>query len=102
MSKFEELMNAPITIDKESTIADVAEIMHDKKIGRVLVTENARITSIVTEKDLGAFLLEDKSDRTLKQIPSSELTKPLQTISQSATIQECVVQRQYRKSFLIL
>jgi CBS domain-containing protein len=63
--------------------------MLDKKIGRVLVAENEKITSIVTEKDLGLFLLKDKSDRTLQQIPLSELTKSILTISQLEDIQKC-------------
>lgn len=90
MSQLEELMNSPITIDIESTIAEVTKIMLEKKISRVLVTENEKITSIVTEKDLGLFLLKDKSDRTLQQIPLSELSKPIITTSQSTEIQECV------------
>lgn len=89
MSRLEELMNSPITIDIESTIDDVVKIMFEKKIGRVLITENKEITSIITEKDLGLFLLKDKSDRTLQQIPLSELSKPILTISHSAQIQEC-------------
>lgn len=66
MLQLEELMNAPITIDKELSIADATKIMLDKKISRILVTEKGKITSIVTEKDLGLYLLEDKSDKTLK------------------------------------
>jgi len=89
MSQLEKLMNTPISIDIESTIDDIVKIMLGKKIGRVLVTENKKITSIITEKDLGLFLLKDKSDRTLQQIPSSELSKPILTISHSAQIQEC-------------
>ena len=89
MSQLIELMNIPITIDIESTIADATKIMLDKKISRVLVTKNEKITSIVTEKDLGLFLLKDKSDRTLQQISLSEIIKPVLTISQSIMIQEC-------------
>jgi len=89
LSVLENLMKAPITIDKESTIADVVKIMLDKKISRVLVTENGKINSITTEKDLGLFLLKDKSDRTLQQIPLSELARSLLTIPQSTDIQKC-------------
>ena len=88
MLQLEKLMHTPITIDIESTIDDVVKIMLEKKIGRILVTENKKITSIITEKDLGLFLLKDKSDRTLQQIPSSELVKPVLTISQSVKSQE--------------
>jgi CBS domain-containing protein len=89
MSQLENLMSTPITVDKKSKVADVIKIMLDKKIGRVLVTENEKITSIVTEKDLGLFLLKDKSDRTTQQIPLSELTKSVLTISQLTGIQKC-------------
>ncbi len=88
MLQLEKLMHTPITIDIESTIEDILKIMLEKKISRVIVTENKKITSIVTEKDIGLFLLKDKSDRTLQQIPSSELVKPILTISQSAKSQE--------------
>lgn len=88
MLQLEELMSAPITIDIESTTDEVVKTMIGKKIGRVLVTENGKITSIITEKDLGLFLLKDKSDRTLQQIPTRELVKPILTISQSTKSQD--------------
>ncbi len=81
-------MNIPITIDIESTIADVAKIMLENNISRVLVTENEKITSIVTEKDLGLFLLKDESDRTLLQIPLREVKKTIMIIPQTVEIQE--------------
>jgi CBS domain-containing protein len=89
VSQLENLISTLITIDKKSRVADVIKIMLGKKIGRVLVTENEKITAIITEKDLGLFLLRDKSDRTLQQIPLSELTKSLLTISQLEGIQKC-------------
>ena len=89
MSKLEELMNSPITINIDCTLADVTKTLLDKKISRVLVTKNEQITSIITEKDLGLFLLGDKSGRSLQQIPSRELAKPILSVSQSITIQKC-------------
>ncbi|MDH3395655.1 MAG: CBS domain-containing protein, partial [Nitrosopumilus sp.] len=88
MLQLEKLMCTPITIGIESTIADVVKIMLENKIGRIVVTEDKKITSIVTEKDLGLFLLKDKSDRTLQQTPLSELAKPILTISQDTKSQE--------------
>jgi len=82
-------MNTPITIDMNSTIGDVTKRMLDKKISRILVTENEKITSIITEKDLGMFLLKDKSDRTLQQIPLNELARPVMIITQSEETQQC-------------
>ncbi len=83
MSQIKELMNIPITIDMDSTIGGVTKRMLDKKISRLLVTENEKITSIITEKDLGLFLLKDKSDRTLQQIQLNELARPIMIITQS-------------------
>ncbi len=76
-------MNIPITIDMDSMIGGVTKRMLDKKISRLLVTENEKITSIITEKDLGLFLLKDKSDRTLQQIQLNELARPIMIITQS-------------------
>ncbi|MGH1566505.1 MAG: CBS domain-containing protein [Nitrosopumilus sp.] len=83
MSQIKELMNIPITIDMDSMIGGVTKRMLDKKISRLLVTENEKITSIITEKDLGLFLLKDKSDRTLQQIQLNELARPIMIITQS-------------------
>lgn len=89
LNTLEKLMNFPITINKESTLADVTKTMLDNKIARVLVKENEKITSIVTEKDMGLFLIKDESDRTLQQIPLSELAKPLLTVSKFARVSDC-------------
>jgi CBS domain-containing protein len=88
MSPLEKLMSAPISIEMESTIADVVKMMLERKIGRVIVAENKKTTSIITEKDLGLFLIKDKSDRTLQQIPLGELARPILTITKSANSQD--------------
>jgi len=69
MSKLDKVMNVPITIDDNLSLADVTDVILIFLSSMVLVTENDKIKSIITEKDLGLFLLEDKSDRILKQIP---------------------------------
>ena len=89
MLKLEELMNVPIKTSRESTLEDVRKIMIDKKLSRVLVTENEKITSIITKKDLGLFLLTDKSGRTLEQILSQELAKPLLRVSPFLKVRDC-------------
>ena len=53
-----------------------------EKINILLVAENKKITSIITEKDLKLFLLKDKSDRTLQQISLNEVAKPIMIIFQ--------------------
>ena len=82
-------MNAPITIPHESTVYDAIRKLRANKISRLLVPENNAITSILTEKDIGLFLLSDQSERRLEQIPISEIIKPLKAISSTNTIKEC-------------
>jgi CBS domain-containing protein len=89
LSTAKDLMNVPITIDKNSTVYHVIRQLLDKKISRLLVQEGEKITGIVTQKDLGLFLLNDTSDRNLEQIPLSVVVKPLQTIPESASVKEC-------------
>ena len=46
-------MSTPlITIDQEAPIGEAAELMMEKDIRRLLVTENDEIVGIVTQKDL--------------------------------------------------
>ncbi len=51
--KTNEIMTkALITIDINAAIGEAARLMSDKKIRRLLVTENGKIVGIVTEKDV--------------------------------------------------
>ena len=89
MTTVESIMNKPITISKESTVDDAIKELTSKKISRLLVTEDDKCTSIITEKDLGMFLLTDNSERNLTQIPIHEIMKPLQSINSSSSLKEC-------------
>lgn len=51
--KVREIMSSPlVTIDYETPIGLAVKIMTEKNIRRLLVTENGKITAIVTERDL--------------------------------------------------
>lgn len=82
-------MNKPITIPKDSTLDDAIKELTNKKISRLVVSEGENHTSILTEKDLGMFLLNDNSERNLDQISISEIIQPLQSIDSDATLKEC-------------
>lgn len=52
-SKTGDVMSSPpITIDANAAIGQAADLMADKKIRRLLVTEAGQIRGIVTERDL--------------------------------------------------
>ncbi|RDJ31733.1 MAG: CBS domain-containing protein [Crenarchaeota archaeon] len=82
-------MKPPITIKKSANCYDAIRALLDKKISRLLVEDEDNITGIVTQKDIGLFLLKDTTDRNLEQIPLKEIIKPLKSIQKSASINEC-------------
>ena len=57
MKYAKDYMNTPRTIKLESSLADVLTKIIDEQKSRLLVTENNVITGLVSEKDLGYFLL---------------------------------------------
>lgn len=58
-TKIGELMSSPlITVDFDAPIGKAAELMTEKNIRRLLVTEKGAIKGIVTQKDLMKTTLE--------------------------------------------
>ncbi|MDG6906788.1 MAG: CBS domain-containing protein [Nitrososphaerota archaeon] len=54
-----EIMSSPlITIDSLATIGEVAELMSNRDIRRVLVTENDKVVGIITQRDVQKALLD--------------------------------------------
>ena len=81
--------NTPRTIKYESNLADVLKKIIDEKKSRLLVTENDKITGIITEKDLGVFLLTDNTERKLDEIPLSTVVKKIISVDEHTSIIEC-------------
>ena len=88
MSTVNSIMKKPITINHDSTIFDVIIKLQDEKISRLLVLD-PDLNSIVTEKDVGLFLLTDTSERKLDEIPIAEVMKPLVSVDHLCSIKEC-------------
>lgn len=91
MSTAKDLMKEPITISKDSSVSQVIKKLLDQKIGRLLVSDDDKITSIITEKDICFFLFSDKTERTLDQIHLTEIYKPVFSVDQSTAIKECAM-----------
>jgi predicted transcriptional regulator len=53
------------------------------------VTENGKITGLVTEKDLGFFLLTDKTERKLDEIPLSKIVKKIISVDENTSLAKC-------------
>ncbi len=82
-------MNSPRTIKFESNLEQVLKKIIDEKKSRLLVTENGEITGLVSEKDLGLFLLTDKTERKLDEIPLSEIMKKIISVDEKIGLDEC-------------
>jgi CBS domain-containing protein len=82
-------MNSPRTIKHDSSLSDVLKKIIDEKKSRLLVTENNKITGLVSEKDLGFFLFMDDSERKLDEIPLSEIIKPMITVDEKIGLNKC-------------
>ena len=82
-------MNTPITIKYESSLADVLKKIIDVKKSRLLVTEKETITGLVSEKDLGLFLLTDNTERKLDAIPLSEIVKKIISVDETTELEKC-------------
>ena len=91
MSATRDLIKKPITIDSDSVVSEVIRKLLDEKISRLLVSKNGETVGIITEKDLGFFLLNDSSERKLDEIKLTEIAKPLLSIEESASVKECAM-----------
>ena len=89
MKHASDYKNTPRTIKFESSLNDVLKKIIDEKKSRLLVTENDKITGIVTEKDLGIFLLTDDTERKLNEIPLSTIFKKIISVDEHTSMIEC-------------
>lgn len=89
MKHAKDYLNSPRTIKLESTLADVIKKIIDEKKSRLLVTENDKIIGLVTEKDLGFFLLTDDTERKLDEIPLSEIIVKIISLDENTSLDQC-------------
>ncbi|MGH1567405.1 MAG: CBS domain-containing protein [Nitrosopumilus sp.] len=89
MKSAKEYRNVPRTIKYESSLADVFKKIIEEKKSHLLVTENDKVTGILSEKDLGYFLLTDDTERKLDKIPLSEIVKKIIPIDEKIGLDLC-------------
>jgi CBS domain-containing protein len=89
MDTVKAYMNNPITIENSANLAQVLKKIIEVKKSRLLVINNNKITDIVSEKDLGLFLLSDNSERKLDQIPLTEISKKIISVNENTTLDKC-------------
>jgi len=89
MKSARDYLNTPRTIKSNSNLSDVLKKIIDEKKSRLLITEDGKITGLVTEKDLGFFLLTDDSERKLDEIPLSEIAVKIISVDEKTGLDEC-------------
>ena len=85
-------MNVPITIPKTANLAQVLKKIMEEKKSRLLVTDEGKISEIITEKDLGLFLLSDSTERKLDAISVGEISKKIKSMDENTSLSECAQQ----------
>ena len=88
MSTVKDLMNKPITIDKNENLTEAIRKLVEKNISRLLVVEDGKTVGIVTEKDIGLFLLNDNTGRKLDDISLTEIMKGVVFVEPSTSIKD--------------
>ncbi|MDH3488876.1 MAG: CBS domain-containing protein [Nitrosopumilus sp.] len=90
MSDIMSISQKPITIEKTSSLSHVISELLKNKISRLIVTEDGTSVGIITEKDIGLFLLEDDSDKYLDEIPASQIMHMLTSVDESMSVENCI------------
>jgi signal-transduction protein with cAMP-binding, CBS, and nucleotidyltransferase domain len=85
MSKVKDLMTkGALTIDKDKTIVEAAELMAQKGVGDIIVLDGETPRGIVTERDFVRRVIVKR--RPLDTKISDIMTKPLITIGPEASL----------------
>ena len=89
MADLISISQKPITIDRNSSLSDVISKLLKYNISRLIVIDKNSFVGIVTEKDLGIFLLTDKTERKLDDISLSEITKKIISVDKNTGVYQC-------------
>ena len=89
MSNVKQIMKKPITIEDSASLFKAMAHMTNSKISRLLTTnDSGNIVGIITEKDIGFFLLVNDSEKNLTEIPVSDVAKPLIQVNESTPVED--------------
>lgn len=89
MSNVKQIMKKPITIENSASLFKAMSHMTNSKISRLLTTnDSGNIVGIITEKDIGFFLLVNDSEKNLTEIPVSDVAKPLIEVNESTPVED--------------
>ena len=90
LSDLSSILKKPITIEKNSSLSHVISELLKNNISRLIVTDETSPVGIITEKDIGLFLLDDDTEKNLDEILVSQIMNRLTSVNDSVDIETCV------------
>lgn len=82
-------MKKPITIENSATLSHAIRQFIETKKSRLLTTNNeGKIVGIITQKDVGFFLFANNTEKSLDEIPVSDISRTLIEVSESTPIED--------------
>lgn len=89
MSTVKDIMKKPIVIEDSSNVSHAMRQFIESKVSRLLTTnDDGKIIGIITEKDIGFFLLANNTEKNLDEILISTISHPLIEVSESTPIED--------------
>lgn len=90
LSELNSILKKPITTNKNSSLSHVISELLKHNISRLIVTDENSPIGIITEKDIGLFLLNDETEKNLDDVPASQIMNPITSVLDSVDIKACV------------
>jgi CBS domain-containing protein len=90
LSELNSILQKPITTDKNSSLSHVISELLKNNISRLIVTDENSPVGIITEKDIGLFLLNDETEKNLDDVPASQIMNSITSVLDSVDIKACV------------
>jgi CBS domain-containing protein len=90
VSDLNSILKKPLTTEKNSSLSHVISELLKHNISRLIVTDENLPVGIITEKDIGLFLLNDNTEKNLDDIPVSQIMNKITSVLDSVDIKGCV------------
>ena len=90
VSDLNSILKKPLTTEKNSSLSHVISELLKHNISRLIITDKNLPVGIITEKDIGLFLLNDDTEKNLDDIPVSQIMNKITSVLDSVDIKGCV------------